>query len=103
MTKAEELLRKHWLNATGKELDSTTLIHLNYAVDAINEALGYSTDQTIFKTDRYYRKKDTKKLFYLSEASPVDTMQEKILYIFYNDSESLEFKTLHPELYFEHI
>lgn len=40
--KATEILAKHWTKATGKPLDDTTKHHLQYAIDAINEALLFS-------------------------------------------------------------
>lgn len=39
MTKAEEIFEKHWKLTTGKELDETTKHHMQYCIDAIDEAL----------------------------------------------------------------
>ncbi len=37
--KALTLFEKHWKNATGKDLDETTKHHMQYCIDAIEEAL----------------------------------------------------------------
>lgn len=42
MDKATELFEKYWKLKTGKELDETTKVHMNYCIDAINEALNLS-------------------------------------------------------------
>lgn len=39
MDKATKIFKKHWIKATGKELDGMTKYHMQYAIDAINEAL----------------------------------------------------------------
>lgn len=44
MSKAKELLAKHWTKATGKPLDDLTATHLQYSIDAINEALGLNNN-----------------------------------------------------------
>lgn len=39
MQQAKQILSKHWYKATGKQIDELNLNHLQYAVDAIAEAL----------------------------------------------------------------
>ena len=41
---AEQIFEKHWVKSTGKSLDETTKNHMQYAIDAINEALKKDTD-----------------------------------------------------------
>lgn len=41
MGKAEDIFEKHWIKATGKPLDEATKHHLQYAIDAVEEALNY--------------------------------------------------------------
>lgn len=36
---AKQILAKHWKKATGKKLDDATASHLQYAIDAVQEAL----------------------------------------------------------------
>lgn len=43
--KAEEIFARHWRLKTGKELDEATKSHLQYAVDAVNEALVCRVDE----------------------------------------------------------
>lgn len=38
---AEKIFAKHWKKATGKPLDETTKVHMQYAIDAVEEALKY--------------------------------------------------------------
>lgn len=38
-SKAEEIFARHWRARTGKELDPATKAHMQYAIDAIDEAL----------------------------------------------------------------
>ena len=53
MKEAEAIFEKHWKKATGKELDETTKQHMQYAIDAINEALVSTVELPIDTTLRY--------------------------------------------------
>ena len=37
--KAKEIFEKHWIKATGKALDENTKHYMNYAIEAVYEAL----------------------------------------------------------------
>lgn len=39
MNKATEIFEKHWFNTTSKPLDETTKHHMQYAIEAVHEAL----------------------------------------------------------------
>jgi len=39
MDKATEIFEKHWLKATGRPLDGIERYHMQYAIDAVQEAL----------------------------------------------------------------
>lgn len=57
-SKAEEIFAKHWRAKTGKELDPATKAHMQYAIDAIDEALTRRVSQII--PDREEALKQTK-------------------------------------------
>lgn len=44
MDKATQIFEKHWKKATGKPLDEATKSIMQYAIDAVNEALGIDED-----------------------------------------------------------
>jgi hypothetical protein len=46
MSKATELFEKHWKKATNKPLDESTKKHMQYAIDAISEALNQDVSGT---------------------------------------------------------
>ena len=50
MDKATEIFEKHWKLRTGKELDETIKHHMQYCIDAINEALVIGQSQQACKT-----------------------------------------------------
>lgn len=72
MTQATEIFEKHWLKTTGKPLDEATKQHMNYVLDAINEALMLSDSSAYFASDIGYWKERCKLAEKCLEESPCD-------------------------------
>ena len=53
MNQAEVIFEKHWVKATGKPLDEATKHHMQYAIEAVNEALVGKFELPMDTSDKY--------------------------------------------------
>ena len=76
MRKAEDIFEKHWTLATGKSIDDTTLSHMKYCVNAIEEAQKEAYNEVIMDARANRPIKDdswcisgSRNLYYVSSES----------------------------------